>query len=161
MEGKYLARRIDNGKVVEGNLICGDGSLFAYILTEENLKKMVVNELKDGETTNCKLTRVLENSIQKITDTNELQTFIKAMVSDIEDNRNFCFDLLRWSKEEPYWCVFACEHGMEGVSVIDGVCAIGGHYCIEKEANLHEVLSILADSGWKMKIHQNFFYDAD
>ena len=35
--GKFTALRMDNGEVIEGNLIYRENSPFAYILTEENL----------------------------------------------------------------------------------------------------------------------------
>jgi hypothetical protein len=82
-----------------------------------------------------------------------LKAFIKEVVSGVEKG-DFRFNLLRWSKEEPYWCVFACECGKTGISAIEG---IGGHYCIGKEENTHNVLSELVDSGWKVEIHQDFF----
>lgn len=87
---------------------------------------------------------------------NELRTSIKDMVSETGEG-DFRFDLLRWSKEEPYWCVFACECGETGVSAVKGVVGIGGHFCIGKEENIHIVLSELVDSGWKVEIHQDFF----
>lgn len=90
----------------------------------------------------------------------ELQIFMKDMSVDVEKaDGDFRFDLLRWSKEEPYWCLFACEHGNANVfSGIDGVLGIGGHYCIGKEENLHVVLSILVDFGCKLEIHQDYFH---
>jgi hypothetical protein len=87
---------------------------------------------------------------------NELQKFIKEMVSTAGKG-DFSFDLLRWSEKEPYWCVFACKRDGEGFSGIKGVTGIGGHFCIGKEENIHSVLSELADSGWRVEIHQGFF----
>ena len=89
---------------------------------------------------------------------NKLEEFIENIVSSMEDG-DLRFDLLRWSKEEPYWCVFACEHGdnTQTNTNIKGVTNIGGHYCIGREENLHGVLSLLADSGWKVEIHQDYW----
>lgn len=65
MKGNYKANRMDNGEIVEGNLICKAGSPFAYILTPDNFDKMTVNELNDGET-KCTLIRVLAKSVEQI-----------------------------------------------------------------------------------------------
>ena len=64
MKGNYLSKRMDNGEIVEGNLIFKEGSPYAYILTHDNFDKMRVNEL-NGQT-QCNLVRVLENSIEQI-----------------------------------------------------------------------------------------------
>jgi hypothetical protein len=80
---------------------------------------------------------------------NELKTFINEMVSSV-GKEDFRFYLIRWSKEEPYWCVFACEGNSFN---------IGGHFCIGKEENIHSVLSMLVESGWKVRIHEDFFND--
>lgn len=91
-----------------------------------------------------------------------LHEFIKEIMSDIDENYedgDFRFDLLRWSKDQPYWCVFACEHkeNTAVTSIIEGTIGIGGHYCIGTDERLHDVLSILADSGWKVEIHPYYF----
>ena len=59
--GKFTAQRIDNGEVVEGNLIYGESSPFVYILTEENFNRMIVDDKG-----NCKWTliRVMEKSLK-------------------------------------------------------------------------------------------------
>lgn len=92
----------------------------------------------------------------------ELKIFLDEMVTDAKDNegnRDLGFVLLRWSKEEPYWCVFACQHGnTKGRSwIIDGVIGIGGHYCIGKEENFHDALTMIVDSGWKVEVHEYFW----
>lgn len=61
--GLYRANRLDNGEVVEGNLIYRKGYSFAYILPADNIGRIVVDE--DGNCT-CKLVRVMEKSIQRI-----------------------------------------------------------------------------------------------
>lgn len=61
--GLYRANRLDNGEVVEGNLIYRKGYSFAYILTVDNINKIMVDI--DGNCT-CKLVRVMEKSIQRI-----------------------------------------------------------------------------------------------
>lgn len=61
--GKFTAERLDNGQVVEGNLIYIERKSFAYILTEENLNQIVVDE--DGNC-RCTLIRVMEKSIKKV-----------------------------------------------------------------------------------------------
>jgi len=87
-----------------------------------------------------------------------LQTFIKEMISFSGEKGDFSFELLRWSELQPYWCVFACKRDVgECLTGIKGVTDIGGHYCIGEEANLHTVLSDLADSGWPVKLHSYFF----
>jgi hypothetical protein len=90
---------------------------------------------------------------------NGLEEFINNMVSSV-GNGDFRFVLLRESKENPCWYVFACEFGSNKwiVSGIDGAIGIGGHYEIEKGANLQEVLSVLADSGWKVELHSYFYF---
>ena len=50
--GLFRANRLDNGEVVEGNLIYRKGHLFAYILTVDNIGRIVVDT--DGNCT-CKL----------------------------------------------------------------------------------------------------------
>lgn len=62
MKGCYSAKRMDNGEIVEGNLIYKEGSPFAYILTPANYDKMIVDELNNGKTS-CNLIRVMESSI--------------------------------------------------------------------------------------------------
>lgn len=64
MKGNYLARRMDNGEVIEGNLICKEGSPFVYILTHENYDKMCVDELNGGKT-HCNLVRVIGESVEQ------------------------------------------------------------------------------------------------
>lgn len=61
--GLYRANRLDNGEVVEGNLIYRKGYSFAYILSADNIGRIVVDA--DGNCT-CKLIRVMEKSIQRI-----------------------------------------------------------------------------------------------
>ena len=56
---------MDNGEVVEGNLICREGSPFFYILTSENFDKMSIDELNDGET-HCNLIRVMGATVEQI-----------------------------------------------------------------------------------------------
>ena len=63
--GLFRANRLDNGEVVEGNLIYHKGHMFAYILTVDNINKIMVDE--DGNCT-CKLVRVMEKSIERIDD---------------------------------------------------------------------------------------------
>lgn len=65
MKGNYLARRMDNGEVIEGNLIYKEGNPFVYILTHENYDKMRVDELNEGET-HCNLIRVIGESVEQI-----------------------------------------------------------------------------------------------
>jgi hypothetical protein len=87
---------------------------------------------------------------------NELKEFVTEMVSCVgKKKKDFGFVLLRWSTEEPYWCVFACK--------LDnfGIAAIGGHCCIKKDAKIQDVLTILAESGWKVEVHTDFFADYD
>ena len=61
--GLFRANRLDNGEVVEGNLIYRKGHSFAYILTVDNINKIMVDT--DGNCT-CKLVRVMEKSTQRI-----------------------------------------------------------------------------------------------
>ena len=61
--GLYRANRLDNGEVVEGNLIYLKGYSFAYILTVDNINKIMVDT--NGNCT-CKLVRVMEKSIERI-----------------------------------------------------------------------------------------------
>ena len=59
--GKFTAQRIDNGEVIEGNLVCGENSPFVYILTEENFKRMIVD---DEGNCKCTLIRVMKKSLK-------------------------------------------------------------------------------------------------
>lgn len=61
--GLYRANRLDNSEVVEGNLIYRKGYSFAYILTVDNINKIMVDT--NGNCT-CKLVRVMEKSIERI-----------------------------------------------------------------------------------------------
>lgn len=61
--GKFTAQRIDNGEVIEGNLIYGENSPFVYILTEENYKRMIVD---DEGNCKCTLIRVMRKSIESL-----------------------------------------------------------------------------------------------
>ena len=61
--GLYRANRLDNGEVVKGNLIYRKGYSFAYILTVDNINKIMVDT--NGNCT-CKLIRVMEKSIERI-----------------------------------------------------------------------------------------------
>ena len=61
--GLFRANRLDNGEVVEGNLIHFKGYSFAYILPADNIGRIVVDA--DGNCT-CKLVRVMEKSIECI-----------------------------------------------------------------------------------------------
>lgn len=100
-------------------------------------------------------TKDLKNGGKKM---NEFKRFLEEIVTDAQsDEGDFGFVLLRWSKEEPYWCVFACSHGTKYVgSSIEGVTGIGGHFCISKEENFHNVLTVIVDSGWKVEVHNYF-----
>ena len=90
----------------------------------------------------------------------ELRLFISEMESSVDNiENNYGFDLIKWSESEPYWCIFACEHGNRGVSAIEGVCAIGGDFCIGREENFHKVLDVLAESKWKVYFHTGYFMD--
>ena len=61
--GLFRANRLDNGEVVEGNLIYRKGHLFSYILPVDDIGRIVVDT--DGNCT-CKLIRVMEKSIERI-----------------------------------------------------------------------------------------------
>mgnify|MGYP003435068433 CR=1 FL=1 len=90
----------------------------------------------------------------------QLKEFVEEMISSVNKNTgNFRFVLLRWSKENPYWCVFAIEYEKDTkfISPIDNAKVIGGHYCIGLSENLHDVLTTIIDSGWKVEVHSYFF----
>ena len=83
----------------------------------------------------------------------KLQSFIDEMKQTPDNpSEDLRFRLQRFSKDEPYWCVVACEY--RGKKVF-----YGGHFCNRLEANLHEVLTILADSGWKVEVHKGFLLE--
>lgn len=90
---------------------------------------------------------------------NELQRFVEKVTCDTDGSGDFRFVLLRWSRAEPYWCVFACEHkeNTANTSRIESAIGIGGHYCIGAGERLQDVLSTLVRSGWKVEIHPYFF----
>lgn len=89
---------------------------------------------------------------------NKLQEFIKEIteMTVIQKDRDYRFVLARWSKDQPEWCVFACEY--RNPNTKNSSIGIGGQFCIGKEG-LHDVLSTLADSGWKTEVCQYFFHD--
>lgn len=88
-----------------------------------------------------------------------LEDFIENVTAGAfeEDKTHYGFVLKRWSKKEPYWCIFACRFGSNGITGIEGVQSIGGHYCIDKDANLHEILTTLSAKEWKVEIQSDYF----
>lgn len=82
--------------------------------------------------------------------------FVSNVKEEIENTEigNFHFTLQRWSKKQPYWCIFACKH-KEDKSLT------GGHFCVPEGANLHEILTLLADSGWEVDICKDFYVYGD
>lgn len=59
--GQFLAARLDNGELVKGCLIYQHGSPFTYIITNENIDRMIVDD--DGNC-KCKLVRVMSKDIR-------------------------------------------------------------------------------------------------
>lgn len=75
---------------------------------------------------------------------------LKEFIDDtliIFNTDNIYFNLMRWSKEQPYWCIF----------IYDTNNFIGGHYCLDLNANLHEVLNCIISSNLKCIITNDFF----
>lgn len=68
-------------------------------------------------------------------------------ISD-EEKATYQFLLKRWSHAEPYWCVFVCNKDKT---------LFRGHCCLTRNANLHEILSMLADSELKVEIDSGYF----
>lgn len=81
----------------------------------------------------------------------------KTAPSPIDHDMRFV--LLRDSEEDPNWNVYACCFDGKGISAIKGASTIGGHYCIKRHDNIHDVLSALIDSGWKVEVHDYYFYE--
>lgn len=87
-----------------------------------------------------------------------LKEFIDEMQESAGQSKNMYFDLMRWSKTQPFWCLFACRHDNYGI------VAIGGHYCIGENANLHETMTCLSenmDPTWNISIHNTYFQETD
>ena len=61
--GQFVAARLDNEKLVKGCLIYQHGSPFTYILTDENIDRMIVDD--DGNC-KCKLIRVISKNIREV-----------------------------------------------------------------------------------------------
>lgn len=72
-----------------------------------------------------------------------MNKFIKHMTTEFDDSYKFV--LLRFSEEEPFWCVAACKDD-----------SIRGHFCIDQKAGLHEILSSLADSNRNIEIRKDY-----
>ena len=61
--GQFAAARLDNGELVKGCLIYQHGSPFTYILTNENIDRMIFDD--DGNC-KCKLVRVMSKDIREV-----------------------------------------------------------------------------------------------
>lgn len=61
---RFRARRMTDGKYVEGCLIMREGSCFVYMLTDEGFDHMFNDDLTGD--CKCKLVRVLEHSVEQI-----------------------------------------------------------------------------------------------
>ncbi len=83
----------------------------------------------------------------------KLEDFIHEMVNSVKNKDNsFFFYLARYSSKEPFWTIFACK---------DHSTMCGGHLCLDKECLLNDVLSALAESGWRTEVGNEFYFDCD
>lgn len=84
----------------------------------------------------------------------ELEYFIDEMTetTNFKKNRDksFFFHIARYSSKEPFWTVFACK---------DHSTMCGGHLCLDKKCLLNDVLSALAESGWRIEVSNEFYFD--
>lgn len=92
----------------------------------------------------------------KVSKPEKIEDFVREVTADIKDSTNFSFVLKKFSKKEPYWCVFACK-----MDENHGIINCGGHYCPSIDVRLSEILDVLASSGWKTEIQSGFFIDWD
>lgn len=81
----------------------------------------------------------------------ELKKFVNDIVTEVDNTDKTCFfHIARYSKENPFWTIFVCENN-------PATC--GGHFCIDRAAVLEDVLSVLIETGWKVDIGAEFYFD--
>ena len=85
-----------------------------------------------------------------------INEFIGNNTDKCEQTSKYFLILQRWSKQEPYWCLFIGENAEHLTSEECNKNIILGHYCIEKEANLHDVLTTLAETGISVKVDRDY-----
>lgn len=93
---------------------------------------------------------------------NKLEEFIFDCVVSVGDEvfrKYFGFDLIRYSSDEPYWCILACEHSNDGIAFLgdDVVAVIGEPYIIPENVSIHEILSILIKDNFKVRIDSYYY----
>ncbi len=70
----------------------------------------------------------------------ELNKFLREIVVSEEKEARLFFMFKKWSAEEPYWCLFACQ---------DNEDKIGGHYCLERDTNLEQVRNYFEQKSYR------------
>lgn len=86
-----------------------------------------------------------------------INEFIRNNTDNCEHLNKYILFLQRWSKQEPYWCLFIGENAEHLTSEECNTYNILGHYCIEKNANLHDVLTTLAETDISVKVDRDYF----
>lgn len=107
----------------------------------------------ETESKHVKTKEELEHTREKAKKQFALHKFVEEMTKAKGLHKPH-FDLMRLSKEKPYWCVFANEHDKCGASMT------GGHYCIGDE-NIQDVLTVIAESGWGCTVDYGYFQNAN
>lgn len=94
-----------------------------------------------------------DNAINHIKMKEKLIEFINDMVGSVDNKDNlYFFHIGRFSSKKPFWTVFACKKH---------VTDCGGFFCIDKDTLLDDVLSVLIESGWKVEIGNEFYFNFD
>ena len=91
----------------------------------------------------------------------ELKEFLQQVMNDVvedSEGEDIRFDLARWSRQDPYWCVFVCEHRNDNREFTN--VGIYGHCQIKKKARFHRVIELLQEYGLKIEIHAGYLSDS-
>lgn len=85
----------------------------------------------------------------------ELYEFIRQSTENLNHGNRYVFLLQRWSRTDPFWCLFVCKTKKSFVH--DKNYSITGHYSFAPDANIHDILTVLTDTGVDIKICNDYF----
>lgn len=85
----------------------------------------------------------------------ELNEFIKKTTCNLDHPNRYIFILQRWSKNDSYWYLMVCERKYS--LVCDKNYSVNGHYSFSPDANIHDILTVLANTGVNIKICNDYF----
>ncbi len=115
----------------------------------EELAKKNGYEVKYLNMPNCTRNEILQEM--------NIKEFIQNNTENCEHPSQYILFLQRWSRQEPYWCLFIGETTKPITSEESNNYIILGHYCIEKESTLHDVMTTLAETGISVKMVHDYF----